>query len=179
LPFHAINNLPRVESPVVAEYSVRVVPVAVAGLRQDDCPVHRPAGLASSTIRSRFELAAEILALRHQLAVLQRTAPKQPRLRPIDRLLWVLLERLAELAAGAAVRDPCDRGALASPCVRRLLAWNSRPRRVGRPALAPDLRALISQMGQANPLWGAPRIHGELQKLGIEALHHHYERRAA
>ena len=46
--------------------------------------------------------------------------------------------------------------------------WNSRPRRVGRPALAADLRALIRQMREANPLWGAPRIHGELQKLGIE-----------
>jgi hypothetical protein len=44
-----------------------------------------------ATMRSRFELAAEILALRHQLAVLQRTAPKRPRLRPIDRLLWMLL----------------------------------------------------------------------------------------
>ena len=44
-----------------------------------------------ATIRSRVELAAEILALRHQLAVLQRTAPKRPRLRPIDRLLWMLL----------------------------------------------------------------------------------------
>ena len=41
--------------------------------------------------RSRLELAAEILALRHQLAVLQRTTRKRPRLHPIDRLLWVLL----------------------------------------------------------------------------------------
>jgi putative transposase len=45
--------------------------------------------------------------------------------------------------------------------------WNWRPRRVGRPALAADLRALIREMHRANPLWGAPRIHGELQKLGI------------
>ena len=45
-------------------------------------------------IRSRLELAAEILALRHQLAVLQRTTPKRPRLRPTDRLLWVLLSRI-------------------------------------------------------------------------------------
>ena len=44
-----------------------------------------------ATTRSRLELAAEILALRHQLAVLQRTTPKRPRLRPIDRLLWILL----------------------------------------------------------------------------------------
>ena len=47
-----------------------------------------------TTLRSRLELAAEILALRHQLAVRQRTAPKRPRLRPIDRLLWVLLSRI-------------------------------------------------------------------------------------
>jgi putative transposase len=44
-----------------------------------------------ATTRSRLELAAEILALRHQLAVLQRSSPKRPRLRTIDRLLWVLL----------------------------------------------------------------------------------------
>ncbi len=46
--------------------------------------------------------------------------------------------------------------------------WKSRPPRIGRPALAFDLRALIRQMRKANPPWGAPRIHGELQKLGIE-----------
>jgi hypothetical protein len=45
--------------------------------------------------------------------------------------------------------------------------WNSRPRRVGRPLLALGLRALTRQMRDANPLWGAPRIHGELRKLGI------------
>ena len=47
-----------------------------------------------TTIRSRLELAAEILALRHQLAVLQRTTQKRPRLRPIDRRLWMLLSRV-------------------------------------------------------------------------------------
>lgn len=46
--------------------------------------------------------------------------------------------------------------------------WNSRPRRIGRPALTSSLRALIGQMREANPLWEAPRIHGELQKLGID-----------
>jgi hypothetical protein len=45
--------------------------------------------------------------------------------------------------------------------------WRSRPRRPGRPAVAADIRTLIRQMQMANPLWGAPRIHGELQKLGV------------
>ena len=45
--------------------------------------------------------------------------------------------------------------------------WRSRPRRAGRPAVGGDIRDLIRQMHAANPLWGAPRIHGELQKLGI------------
>jgi hypothetical protein len=76
-----------------------------------------------TTIRSRCELGAEILALRPQLAVLQRTTPTRPRLRPIDRLLWVVLWRvLAELAARHADRDARHCPALASARVRCLLA---------------------------------------------------------
>jgi putative transposase len=122
-----------------------------------------------ATIRSRLELAAEILALRHQLAVLQRTAPKRPRLRPINRLLWMWLSsvwpnwRQAVQIVTPATVVRWHRRAFAA-----YWRWNSRPRRVGRPALASDLRVLIRQMREANPLWGAPRIHGELQKLGIE-----------
>jgi hypothetical protein len=55
---------------------------------------------------------------------------------------------------------------------RRLFAWQWRRRsaqpRLGRPPIAADIRALIQKMHRANPIWGAPRIHGELQKLGIE-----------
>jgi hypothetical protein len=47
-------------------------------------------------------------------------------------------------------------------------AWKSRRNGPGRPAVAPEVRALIRHMSRANPLWGAPRIHGELQKLGLE-----------
>jgi hypothetical protein len=52
-------------------------------------------------------------------------------------------------------------------CFRRYWRWRSRPLR-GRPQIETELRALIRQMSIENPLWGAPRIHGELLKLGIE-----------
>jgi putative transposase len=127
-----------------------------------------PAALRSS-MRSRLELEAEILALRHQLAVLQRQAPKRPRLGRTDRLLWVLLSRLWpnwRRATRIVTPDTVVRWH------RRGFAlywrWKSRRRGVGRPARSADLRALIRTMQDANPTWGAPRIHGELRKLGIE-----------
>ena len=51
---------------------------------------------------------------------------------------------------------------------RLVWTWKSRRNGPGRPAVAPEIRALIRRMSTANPLWGAPRIHGELQKLGVE-----------
>src|SRR5262249_43083731 len=119
-------------------------------------------------LRTRRALVLENLALRHQLAVLQRTAPR-PRLRPADRLFWVPLCRICSTWADAL--------SLAKPetviCWQRTgfkLVWNWKSRRkgLGRPPVARDVRALIRRMSGANPLWGAPRIHGELQKLGIE-----------
>jgi putative transposase len=122
-----------------------------------------------SSIRSRIELEAEILALRHQLAVLQRQAPKRPRLGRADRLLWVLLSRLwpdwrraVRIVAPDTVVRWHRRG------FARYWHWTSRSRCVGRPKLSADLRTLIRTMQDANPTWGAPRIHGELRKLGIE-----------
>jgi len=121
-----------------------------------------------SSVRSRLELEAEILALRHQLTVLQCQAPKRPRLGRADRLLWVLLSRLWpnwRRAVQIVTPDTVVRWH------RRGFAlywrWRSQPRRPGRPAVAVDIRALIRQMHAANPLWGAPRIHGELAKLGL------------
>jgi hypothetical protein len=125
------------------------------------------ASLRAAT-RSRLELAAEILALRHQLAVLQRTKPR-PRLHPIDRLLWVLLSiswpnwRQAVQIVTLATVVRWHRRTFAD-----YWRWNSRPRRIGRPALASSLRTLIRHMREANPLWGTSRIHGELQTLGID-----------
>jgi putative transposase len=110
-----------------------------------------------ATIRSRLELAAEVLVLGHELDALQRTTPKRPRRRPIDRLLWMLLSsvwphwRQAVQIMTPATVVRWHRCAFAAYC-----RWNSRPRQVGRPALASRLRALIHQMRDANPLWGAP-----------------------
>ena len=122
-----------------------------------------------STVRSRLELQVEILALRPQLAVLQRQAPRRPRLGRADRLLWVLLSRMwpdwrrvVQIVTPDTVVRWHRRG------FALYWRWKSRPRRAGRPAVAVDIRALIRQMHAANPLWGAPRIHGELRKLGIE-----------
>jgi hypothetical protein len=121
------------------------------------------------TVRSRLELEAEVLALRHQLAVLQRQAPRRPRLGRADRLLWVLLSRMwpdwrraVQIVTPGTVVHWHRRG------FALYWWWRSHPPRTGRSAVAADIRTLIRQMHAANPLWGAPRIHGELLKLGIE-----------
>jgi len=119
-------------------------------------------------IRTRHALVLENLALRHQLAVLRRTAPR-PRLRPSDRLFWVLLARLWHGWAEAVLLVKPETVIRWQRTGFRLF-WTRKSRRPGpgRPAVAPEVRALIRTMARANPLWGAPRIHGELQKLGLE-----------
>ena len=118
--------------------------------------------------RSRVALEAEILVLRHQLNVLQRKCPKRVTLSGIDRLLLVGLFRLAPgvLDALTIVRpETLLRWHRAG--FRAYWRWKSRPRG-GRPVTPAEIRRLIREMSVANPLWGAPRIHGELLKLGID-----------
>ena len=118
--------------------------------------------------RSRAALEAEILVLRHQLNVLRRKSPKRVTLGSIDRLLLVGLYRLAPgvLDALKIIRpETLMRWHRAG--FRAYWRWKSRPRG-GRPTTAADIRQLIREMSVANPLWGAPRIHGELLKLGID-----------
>jgi putative transposase len=119
-------------------------------------------------VRTQRALVFENLALRHQLAVLQRTAPR-PRLRTSDRLLWVLLSRLwSGWTDAVAVVQPATVIRWQRTGFKLVWTWKSRRNGPGRPAVALEVRALIRRMSTANPLWGAPRIHGELQKLGIE-----------
>jgi putative transposase len=119
-------------------------------------------------VRTHRTLVLENLALRHQLAVLQRTA-RRPRLRRSDRVFWVLLSRLWHgWAEVVAIVQPETVIRWQRAGFKLFWSWTSRRHGPGRPAVAPEVRALIRRMAAANPLWGAPRIHGELQKLGVE-----------
>jgi hypothetical protein len=119
--------------------------------------------------QSRSRLQVEILALRQQLIVLRRTAPKRVRLGALDRLLFVLLYRLwPGVLDSIAVIQPDTIVRWHRHGFRALWRWKSR-RRLGRPGTAKDIRDLIREISRTNPLWGAPRAHGELLKLGITA----------
>ena len=106
-----------------------------------------------SGLRTRAELAAEIVALRHQLAVLQQAAPRRLRLSRADRLLWVLLSGGWSGWRGAV---QIVKPATVVSWHRRLFAWQWRWRsahpRLGRPPIPVDVRALIRKMHRANPL---------------------------
>ena len=111
----------------------------------------------------------EIFALRHQLAVLQRQTKKRAGLGAADRFLWVILSRLwTRWRSALVIVKPETVIAWHRRGFRSYWRWKSRPEKYGRPRVSRDTRELIRQMSRANPLWGAPRIHGELLKLGIE-----------
>lgn len=120
--------------------------------------------------RRRADLEAELLALRHQLLVLRRQHGKgRVPLRPVDRVYWVVLSRLwPRWREALLVVKPETVIAWHRRGFRWYWRWKSRTRRVGRPGTGRDVIDLIRSMRGANPLWGAPRIHGELLKLGIE-----------
>ncbi len=114
----------------------------------------------------RAALELEVIALRHQLAVLRRQSPSRPRLFPVDRLLWIWLYRVWPRSLDLMVLvKPATVVRWHRQGFRLYWRWRSRS---GRPSVNHEIRDLIRQMSSANPLWGAPRIHGELLKLGIE-----------
>jgi len=119
--------------------------------------------------RPRFVLQAEILALRHQLLILQRSRRGHKlRLAWTDRVLWIWLSQLwNDWRSALLILKPETVIAWHRKGFRRYWSWKSR-RREGRPAIGSEVRNLIRQMSLANPRWGAPRIHGELLKIGIE-----------
>lgn len=122
-----------------------------------------------SCVGSRAALQLEVLALRHQLQVLNRSRqPQRARLMRADRWLWVWGSRVwTEWRTNVVIVKPETVIAWHRRGLQMLWAWRSR-RRIGRPSVPADVRALIRTMSEANPLWGAPRLHGELLKLGIQ-----------
>ena len=112
--------------------------------------------------RSRVSLEAEILILRHQLNIQRRHVPKRVAFSAMDRLIFVGLYRLVPntiMALTIVKPDTVIRWHRAG--FRSYWRWKSR-HRCGRPTVPLEIRRLIREMSIANPLWGAPRIHGEL-----------------
>lgn len=120
-----------------------------------------------SALRERWHLRLENIALRHQIAVLERSG-NRPQFTNGDRLFWVTLSTLW-------TRWPEALEIVQADTVKRwrrhgfwhYLLGKGRRRRPGRPAIEREIRSLIQRVSLSNVLWGAPRIHGELMKLGV------------
>lgn len=129
--------------------------------------VHRLLGRVAAALRERRDLVLEMLALRQQIAVLERSR-KRPRFSTADRIFWVVLSycwahwpQALEIVAPETVLRWRRRGR------RPKWRWPWQGRRLGRPPVDRETRRLIRRLNLDNFLWGAPRIHGELRMLGI------------
>ncbi len=124
--------------------------------------------LFASPLKSKSRLEAENAALRYQLIVLRRKVGGRVRLTNGDRLFFIQLYRwFPSVLKVITVIRPETLVRWHRAGFRRYWCWKSRPFG-GRPQISAELRALIRRMSIENPLWGAPRIHGELLKLGFE-----------
>jgi hypothetical protein len=131
-------------------------------------PTSGPVPVARGEPRTRTVLLLEAIALRHQIAVLERSRTRRPCFRRIDRLFWILLSRWwPQWRARLLIVQPETilrwrrSGWLALWRYRSSGRW-----RGGRPRVSDEVRNLIRQMARENFLWGAPRIYGELLMLG-------------
>ena len=125
-------------------------------------------GALRSALRTHADIALENLALRQQLANFRRTSGR-PRLRASDRAFWVVLSRLWSRWADVLVVVKPDTVVRWHRAGFRLFwRWKSRSHSPAESDVSPEVKTLIRQMADGNPTWGAPRIHGELLKLGID-----------
>ena len=125
-------------------------------------------GLLTSPFKSKIRLEAENAVLRHQLIVLRRKMQGRVRLTNNDRWFFIQLYRwFPSILQVLTIIRPETLIRWHRSGFRCYGRWKSRPLG-GRPQIEAGLRALIRQMSMDNPLWGAPRIHGELLKLGFE-----------
>ena len=131
-------------------------------------------------LKSRRNLVLEHLALRHQLLVLNRRT-NRPRLTPADRALWAWLSQSwADWKRRLCLVQPSTVIQWHRAGFRLFWRWKSRPRKPGRKKMCPKTIELIRQMSRANPLWGAPRIHGGCEtKFFLQAASGRVSLRAA
>src|SRR5207245_8174836 len=130
--------------------------------------IHLLATFMADVFKSRRRLEVENLFLRHQLNIALRRTPQRLQLRSSDRALMVWMTRMWPSLLGLTrVVQPATILRWHRCGFRAYWRWKSRAR-PGRPRIDRELRDLIRRMSQENPLWGAPRIHGELLKLGFE-----------
>jgi putative transposase len=123
--------------------------------------------MLGTLFRSRLSSQVEIVALRHQLSVYQRSV-RRPLLRPADRVLWSWLSRhWASWREALVFVQPETVTAWQRKRFRDHWTRMSRTGMPGRPPISNEIRELIRKVSGANPLWGTPRIVGELGKLGI------------
>jgi hypothetical protein len=124
---------------------------------------------ARSEHRTRTSLLLESIALRHQIAVLERSRTRRPCFRPFDRLLWILLSHWwSDWRNSLVIVQPETVLRWRRNGWSAMWKYRSRGRwRGGRPRISREVRSLIARMTHENFLWGAPRIHGELLMLGF------------
>ena len=124
--------------------------------------------VSASPFKSKSQLVAENAALRHQLIVLRRKVQGRVRLTNNDRLFFIQLHRwFPSVLKVLTIIRPETIVRWHRAGFRRFWRWKSCSLG-GRPQIDTNLRALIRRISIDNPLWGAPRIHGELLKLGFE-----------
>src|SRR5467141_2301056 len=125
-------------------------------------------GALRAALRTHADLALENLALRQQLALLRRRS-KRPQLACLDRAFWVWLsKRWARWPDALHVVRPETVIRWHRQGYRAFWTWKSRRGRTGRPPVGSELAELVRTMALANPIWGAPRMHGELLKVGFD-----------
>jgi hypothetical protein len=131
--------------------------------------LHFVLGILASPFKSKSRLEVENAVLRHQLIVLRRKIPGRPRLTNSDRWFFIQLYRwFPSILQVLTIVRPETLVRWHRAGFRCYWRWKSRRPLGGRPQIDTELRALIRRMSMENPLWGAPRIHGELLKLGFE-----------